>query len=484
LHKLFKDEISGMYGLAQTKNIPQVIDSFGRYATRNYDRQFVSDKLRAAISATVDVVPKVSPCKLTPAQTIGVAKGPKSSGFLCLGTKYKFHSRYLTEMVEALEDPSCLMECVPIYVIISKDEVRDKTKPCRDLAFPPVWFSDLATMYEKDFFLTTMAEWHHSPIKLGIPIPQGWPQIVDSLLRYRTASEDFWLAEWDASQFDRSHPLEVTISWHDLMALMSCFVGLNPADKRVLAYIAFWSCIRLVYLPDGRIVVVSAGIYSGDISTSNKNTYFHIIRLALCWIHTIGSISGFRRWVATSGLCLFGDDGVASFGTPESVRFLSNLPSAWNTLFGATLKVHQSRSISGVSFLGKRSLGDDHFFRYVPVSSDLDRQISSLVLKGKKSMTPAQHLSKLFAHRLLLCGYAFDCLTDDAETNQKNFLGRVCLDKVDLAIQKHIDKYSKLIGDDPEWLSLIYPCTCPATELFSYQLVGRDVLFPETPNGQ
>jgi hypothetical protein len=264
---------------------------------------------------------------------------------------------------------------------------------------------------------------------------------------------------------------------------MNCFVDLYPQEQRVLAYLCFWSCVRIVYLPDGRLVLVIAGIYSGDVSTSNKNTYFHIIRLALCWHHILGTISGFRKWMATSGICLFGDDGVASFGSPEALRFLSGLSSAWNTLYGAALKVHTSTCISGVSFLGKRSLGDDRFFRYVPVSSDLDRQISSLVLKGKRSMTPVQHLSKLFAHRLLLCGYGFDCLTTDPDTNQKNLYGRICLDKVDLAIQKHIDKYSKLIGDDPSWLSLLYPCTCPPRELFAYQAVGRDVLFSETPNG-
>jgi hypothetical protein len=218
LRELFAEEFTGNYGLAQTKNINQIIESFGRYATRDYDRDFVSQHLPTALSATVDVVPKVHPVKLTPSQTIGATKGEKSSGFLCLGTKYKFHSKYLEEMLEALADPSSLLECVPIYVIISKDEVRDVTKLCRDLAFPPTWFSDLATMYEKDFFLTTMGEWYNSPIKLGIPIPQGWPQIVDGLLRFRNISVDFVLAEWDAKQFDRSHPNEITLSWHQLMA--------------------------------------------------------------------------------------------------------------------------------------------------------------------------------------------------------------------------------------------------------------------------
>jgi hypothetical protein len=384
-------------------------------------------------------------------------------------------------MIEALSDPSSLMECIPIYTCISKDEVRDQSKLCRDLAFPPVWFSDLATMYEKGFFVETIDKWWDSPIKLGIPLPQGWPYLVDSLTRHRNTIPGFesLFAEWDASQFDRTHPIELTLSWHEFMELKGCFATLGSEHFSILDYINFWSCFRLVYLPNGRIVLVLAGIYSGDISTSNKNSYFHVIRLALCWCRIFGSIQGFRMFVRTSGLSCFGDDGVCAAHYPMAVRFLTELSGAWEAQFGSSLKMKMSKDISGVSFLGKRSLGNDSWSQYIPVTSDLDRQIASLVLKGKRSHTPAQSLSKLVAHRFLLSGFAFDAAEVDEAERLRNERGRRDLNTLDEYIRVFIKPLDALNKHDPEWVQLVDLGTMPARELFSNQLLGKDVLVAE-----
>jgi hypothetical protein len=470
---------SGAYALADTRNKREVVTSFAKYATREYNRQSVTAMLAQALTLTAAVTPRVQATKLTPYETIGQVKGTKASGYLCNGTKGKFHSLFLNEMQEALVDPTSLMECVPIFVLISKDEVRLTKKECRDLGFPPVWFSNLAMMHEKDFFLVTLESFMKSPIKLGIPLPQAWPHIIQELRRFMPSSDSFQSSyhDWDASQFDRSHPIEVTLSWHNFMLIKECLW--IQTDSQVAAYLSFWSCFRIFYLPDGRVVLVSAGIYSGDVSTSNKNSYFHIVRLALCWISIFKTTGGFRTFMFKSGICIFGDDAVCAAHDPMALRFLTELSSTWYTLFGSELVMHKSTDISGVSFLGKRSLGNDSWQSVVPVTADLDRQISSLVLKGKRSMTVVQRLSKLVAHRLLLCGFDFESGPVSVETNVQNQLGRQHLAILDAYLQDYVKKYEKLNAENPDWRKLVYYALCPPQSLFAFQMKGTDVLLTE-----
>lgn len=478
----FGDELDGQYAPADVSDVPALLRSFDNYARRDYDTESINTWLADALRVTCEVTPPVEPVVLTPQETIGICRGEKSSGYKCLGTKYAFHSRYLEEMTEALADPKDLLTCVPIYTVIPKVEIRKVTKPARDLSYPPAWFTDLTIMLEKDFFLETMKKWPESPIRVGIPLPQGWPFLVHHLLRFARPHFTTMFAEWDAKQFDRSHPIEITISWYEFMKMKNAFdsVEIDEELQKLFNYVNFWSCFRLVHLPDGRVVLVFAGIYSGDVSTTNKNSYFHIVRLALCWCLIFGTIEGFKQFVRQSGLSVFGDDGICAAHNPRDLFFLENLAQAWERLFGAELIIHISPQISEVSFLGKRSLGDDSWSRNVPVSSDLDRQIASLVHKTKGGKTPIQRLSKLVAHRQLLAGYSYTpSLAVTENTVSRNNRGYQDLVKLDAAIKDHLALYSMQYEGDYGWYALEYLATIPPRELFSLLLVGSETPFPE-----
>ena len=384
-------------------------------------------------------------------------------------------------MTQLLANPTAVLSCIPIYTIIPKVEIRDVTKSPRDLAFGPAWFTDLSMMFEKDFFNCVLDSWPNSPIKVGIPMPQGWPYLVTGLKRFTRRDFRTIFANWDAKQYDRSHPIELTLSWYELLELFDVLKEtLSETLKEVAWYVHFWSCFRLVLLPDGRIVLVMAGIYSGDVSTTNKNSLFHIMRLAICWRHIFGTLDGFRAFVRTSGLALFGDDGICAAHCEKHVYFLENLGAAWEACYGAELKITLTPSISEVSFLGKRALGDDSIACMYPVSADLDRQIASLVLKTKKGQTPVQRLSKLVAHRLLLCGFAINLrspLTDDTAAN--NDRGADLLRRLDDAIKDHLIEYSQFHLGDPEWSGLLYAAQAPPEELFAQLMYGHDTISPE-----
>jgi hypothetical protein len=482
LAERFGDELGGRYAPARVEDVDALINSFGRFATRKYDRPFVTTSITQALAAAVATIPKVTPQVLSPYQTIDMAKGEKASGYLCDGSKYGFHSNYADEMLDLLANPSSVLSIIPIYTIIPKVEIRDIKKDARDLAFGPAWFTDLSMMFEKDFFLCNMVEWPNSPMKVGIPMPQGWPYLVHGLRAYRNSSFQTWFAEWDASQFDRSHPVELTLTWERLLEIFGVVKQLfaDEPKKQALFYVCFWSVFRLVLLPDGRIVLVQAGIYSGDISTTNKNTIFHIVRLALCWMDIFGTIVGFRQFMKISGICLFGDDAICAAHNAEHLYFLQNLQAAWERCFGSELKMHLSTRISEVSFLGKRSLGDDDISMMYPVSSDLDRQIASLVLKTKKGQTPVMRLSKLLAHRLLLAGFCLNTTnTISDQTKSRNTRGLDLLQRIDSAISAHVSEYGDFFQGDPEWVGLLYPATCDAEELYSRVMLGRDTILPE-----
>jgi hypothetical protein len=389
---------------------------------------------------------------------------------------------YLHEVLRSLKDFLEFLHCIPIYVIIPKEEIRDVEKDPRDLAFPPVWFVILTIMFEKMFFLDTMQSWAESPIRVGIPLPQFWYAIIHWLTCYERPTFKTLYCMWDAKQFDRSHPIEITLTWHELMQLKQAIsIPSSKEHRAVLDYISFWSCIRIVLLPDGRLVLVTAGIYSGDVSTTNKNSYFHLVRLALCWKYIFGSFDGFRTFIVQSGLSIFGDDAVCAAHCQAHVYFLEKLPEAWAKTSGGILKVFCSHNISEVSFLGKRALGDNLPKSLIPVTSDMDRQIASLVMKNKPSQNdPLKRLSKLVAHRQLLAGFAYDSGTCSQDTANANMRGRDNLQRLDLAIKMFVNEKDQLMLKDPSWVKLKELGLMDAKSLCSYLLGGSDIPIPES----
>lgn len=476
LDEVFGPQLNGQYAPARIEDVDALISSFGRFATRSYDRLFVQSVIESVVRVTAATTPPVSAPVLDPYQVVGLILGNKAAGFHCLGSKYNFIKAYIWYLYPSLEHEYILMQAVPLYVLIPKEEIRDVAKAPRDLAFPPTWFVLLTVKYEKVFFMDTLNNWIQSPIKVGIPLPQCWFLIYYWLTQYARSGFTTEFFMWDASQFDRSHQLEVTLAWHDLMRLKKAMAEVYIHEKsHVLDYILFWSCVRLVALPDGRIVLVIAGIYSGDISTTNKNSYNHIMRLAICWHYRFGSLKGFRTFVKLSGLCLFGDDAVCSAHTPQHFDFLANLASVWQTTSGANLVVSHSKHFSKVSFLGRRALGDTLPHAIIPVTSDMPRLISSLVFKNKPGRTAITRLSKLIACRQLLCGFSFGqghCTNGTQEANQ---LGLENLNSLDLVIRRHIAIYDSQFRGHPEWQSLVFMGTMEQEVLLASLLCRTDV---------
>lgn len=480
LLEVFGPQLNGQFGPANVDDVQALISSFGRFATRSYDREFVSSVVEDAVRVTALVTPPVTSPVLDPYQVIGAVLGNKAAGHKCLGTKMRFISEFIHYVTNALSFDILLTQCIPLYVIIPKEEIRDVSKAPRDLAFPPTWFVLLTVKYEKVFFLDTLENYFQSPIKVGIPLPQCWYMIVFWLTEFCNSVFKTWYFMWDASQFDRSHPLEVTLTWHELMdlkeALSGYFALQDKTTSVVLDFILFWSCVRLVVLPTGRIVLVIAGIYSGDVSTTNKNSYFHIVRLAICWRRHFGSFRGFRHFVRVSGLCLFGDDAVCSAHTQSHYDFLMKMPEHWQATSGASLVVSCSQHISEVSFLGRRALGDSLPHSLVPVTADMPRLISSLVFKNKPSRTHITHLSKLIACRQLLCGFSYPPPTHvTSDISVANHKGRENLRLLDLIILDYLARYSSTNSEHPQWRSLAYMGTIPATELLSFLLAQSDL---------
>jgi len=482
LEEVFGPQLSGRYAPARVDDVPALVKSFGNFATRDYDRSFVSKHVFKCLLATRDVTPSVSNYDLTPNEILGCLIGTKASGFLCRGSKYNFHKMYLHEMVRALLNPYFIMRCIPIYVIIPKEEIRDVLKDPRDLAFPPVWFTDFSVKYEKMFFLDTMSTWTESPIKVGIPIPQFWFAIIHWLTMFSTSKFISRFYMWDAKQFDRTHQIEVTISWYDLMQLKGAISSFaKTTEQECMDYINFWSCVRIVLLPDGRLVLVIAGIYSGDISTTNKNSYFHLVRLALCWLKCHGTLNGFTSFCRRSGLSLFGDDAVCAAHTSEHAAFLNKLPELWAETSGGILKVSSSEHLSEVSFLGRRALGDVLPYSLIPVQADMDRQLASLVFKNKPSTSdPLKRLSKLVAHRHLLAGFAYKSGEVTTSIEDANKRGLENLLKLDAVTRIHISTHSKLYKHDKSWISCCEQAAMDPKQLCAMLISGSDIPIPES----
>lgn len=476
LEDVFSDLTSGKFVPARVEDTLALIRSYGEYATRKCDLDLLTGNMPAIVKTTVSLLPQVSDCLLDPQETIAMSHGEKAAGFICEGTKQKFHEKFMVEMYGALSDNCALIETTPINVQLPKNELRDFVKDPRDLVLPPVWFNNLAVQYEKLFSVQSQQLWFDSPIAIGIPMPQAWPLIIAGLVKYLVSPAVTLYFMWDAKKFDRTHPIDITITWYDFLILVGAVRSIGDATRE---YILFFSSVRVTVMPDGKLRVAFAGIGSGDASTSFKNSVFHIMRLAACWIRVFGTLKGFRTFMLRCGIRIFGDDALCAAHTPMHVFFLRNMATAWEAVFGAGLVMSESPYISEGTFLGKRALGDDPLTRVMPVSSDLDRQLSSLIKKNKKQIVPLKKLSKLVSHRFLLCGFSLTPTEVSPKTAALNAIGREALLRLDVYTRSFIADFSELFAENVDFTKTAYFALIDAQHLARLMMSGDDLLVPE-----
>lgn len=333
-------------------------------------------------------------------QVVAFQQMAKGSGNGCSGTKGTCFAQNPLKCYEAIENQPSYYGEVPIDQSVQKLEVRLKTKNTRCYVVFPMWYTMQVQSFTKLQNLRVQEFKFKTPSAVGISMPLGWIAIEARLTKYRVPGGIFKLGNWDIELFDSTQA-------HQLMEVVRRLrakgLRLSKRELREFNHLSYHKVNRIVLMPDGSLHWVMDGNGSGHPDTTTDNGINHVSMFAICWREIYGSFAGFKDFLETSGLLVFGDDGICALVNQQAVDFFSRLPATWKRIFGANLKLEIHDEWKDAHFLGQQPLGNNYPYSVLAKPHDVDREITNLVLKGQRENTfdPVKELQRGIAHRAL-----------------------------------------------------------------------------------
>jgi len=417
-----KEFDSGMYRLADISDKSKVYDSFQRFADAGASRDTAF--LRKHMVEVTEICSSIfSPYlrgRVMKYHEVIAAMDPdKASGFgFRMPKKGAAIAEHYYKLKELLKDEDSLFTYVPLWQVAPKDEIRHVEKLPRTFQYPPLWFHMWFTKYTKTQNLYLMNDWTTTPSRVGISIPDDWPELVWMMKkRGEDISVDWDVKQFDSSQFSDFRYLckDVRMEGYRLSPMNYTKDELDHIDK-VLEHLYYHSRVRVNLMPDGNIFITRQGMGSGDPNTSIDNSITHIAMLCFVWIYL-----GFRPWdfpafARRVHVGVFGDDGIASYRSDDlvAVSFFTGLDAAWKTLFGVPCITNIHTRWSDFTFLGKQCVGEKGVALFTPMVSDWQRLVGSLLYKHPRKGDILTDLQQLTAFRSLLANFHYtDQVTKD-----------------------------------------------------------------------
>lgn len=390
---------TGDYKLAHPENMKQINESMARFEKVQPFRETpIFDNFRKEIKEVLQSLfgPQLNQKPISYELALSLQDLSKGGGYDCTLKEHALRKEpnFLRDMVTC--DYMWIFDVI-LWVVAGKDEVRLNTKPVRTYQSSPFWYHLYMTRFVKPQNEAFLEKRHSSSVVLGLELPREWPMIVHRLEKY---GPDTFL-EWDGQTFDASLMNKLMLL---IGEMRSEGLRLQGAEKQRFEHMWLFNVYRLNLMPNGHILATFQGKASGDSSTSSDNSMAHIANLLIIWCNQGLHPWQFPLFLDRIGLCIFGDDAVASYHSELSIysSFFNNLADMWKANFGVNCVVKFSKQLDGISFLGKRSATSDGLERFMPVVADRDRQMSSLSLKNRYKNGPIGKLQRLVAHRQLL----------------------------------------------------------------------------------
>lgn len=408
-----KKYTSGDYYRAPIGNLAKGRESFQRYEvggeTRDY--KFIQDNYDTVFNVLVGINrPHLYGDLMTDLEAIAIQDPNKNPGY---GMKHTTKERAIREYYDGLlyiyNNPHTVYDIIPVWIVALKDEIRSRLKLPRTFQFPPMWFGMLIQKYTKLSNISFQETWEDGPYCIGMSIPQDWPRLVK---RWTRRGEPTHFIEWDGKTFDASQPSMVRwLCYHIRDQCLRETMGEDYTTEMSndFEHWFYWCVNRLNLLFDGELCMTQQGMGSGDPNTSVDNSIAHLAQLLYCWIRHGYSPWKFPAFIQNVGLSIFGDDGCATLMEEDEsyLTFFKALPTLWNDIFGVPLKLTMHDKLEDLTFLGRRSSASSGPGAVIPVSSDTDRLISSIIYKKSSKHTLLADLQQLSAYQELLSAYCF-----------------------------------------------------------------------------
>lgn len=315
----------------------------------------------------------------------------------------------------------------PLWYLFLKKETLKKKKiedsDIRQILCADPAFSRIGLVFEQDQNqrMKNQTEKHHGQCG-WCPFEGGWDRRMRRLDR-----EGNTFVEMDWSRYDGTIPNQV---FHAIKSIRFNFLAKEyRTDENRSIY--EWYCKNLtnrtVLLPSGEVTKQYNGNPSGQVSTTTDNnmcnTFFQAFEFI--YINKLSVDEAKQLWKSYDTI-VYGDDRLTSTPLIPS-NYTGKVVEMYRDIFGMWVKpenVKTSDTLVGLSFCGFSNIMDRG--KYVPVPTNVNKLIASLVTPCKKLPDIDSLAGKILSYKVLLHN-----LPDDDYSKQ---FVLAC----EVALQKHL----------------------------------------------
>lgn len=425
------------YTRARIENMDEILKGFEKYKTGlNRNREGNMEYFEEIVYFLMDLIlPWMDTRTMEFPDIVNQMRGGSSAGFLTPGNKNDAFAKYFDDVEYYFHHPrQFFFDNTVLWTVVGKDEVRLKEKEPRTYSFPDLIFTMLLQKYTIMQNKSLMENWKQTPFAVGIT-ENDWTDLIDKL---ETLQPKKWVM-WDASRYDRSIPTEAMEAVFILRSVCH-----SETDKDTLAMIYSTIINRLNLLPNGEIYLTQNGNPSGQANTTIDNCIAHVYIWATMWCKYTGSIDGFEKWLKDHGWIVYGDDGLMiSLNDWDEAFFSAIEEKLWTEVTGSTVSFFITDDPSAISFLGKHPIKVNGVWRSKP--SEPAKNLMSLKLRNKKSMTEIQFFTKLVNYYELF--YNYDKTEDKAGQMNKRY--------IKTKIDTFISNYHQILKDNTDYQGVL-----------------------------
>lgn len=404
----FEEPNAADFGMAPFWDVAKIYESFSRFEVggSNRDIEFIREHYDIAVEVVSTIFNGHLDGRVLDIHEIVDQVDPnKSAGYgyrhANKGLNIRDHYENFSELCE---EPEWTFDIVPIWTVAGKEEIRAKVKDPRTFQFPPQLYHMQVMRYTKYANLKLQSDWRATPSKVGMSLPDDWPEFVTALI----SKKPDVIPTWDGKTFDASQACEFRWMCKDIR--LKCWNG-DGADEAdyYLEHLYYWAGHSVCMMPDGLLVLVNQGMKSGDPNTTVDNTITHVVMLFYCWIRCGMNPWKFPAFVRRVKFGLFGDDGIASYvnSDEEAACFFRHMAENWERTFGVPLKLSLNKDMTEATFLGKRSLSVHGDGLLTPCVSDTGKLVASMLEKCAIGSGQLEKLQQLVAYRSLLAPFVY-----------------------------------------------------------------------------
>nr|AVM87492.1 ORF1b [Beihai fish astrovirus 1] len=294
----------------------------------------------------------------------------------------------------------------PLWYSFLKKEMLKKKKvennDIRMIMCPPWNFKRIQASFDenqnekmKQYTLVNECQVGWCPVKRGL----------DTRIRAIAKGRDVYTTV-DYTRYDGTIPTDVLLL---VRQIRSDLLDVNDADTELLDWVNTMLLDKTVLLANGRIVKITGGNPSGQVSTSIDNclvnTYITAASNAQWYFEQTGTVPTLKQLEDWYDQLVYGDDRIGAYSSrvciPPTVRFIVDFFADYFGMWVKDENVIMSRTLNGLEFCGMKLHYDGRTDTWVGIYK-ADKIKAAIVNPVKPAPDPEILKAKLGSAKILL----------------------------------------------------------------------------------